>query len=152
MALAGCLESGDVVSLDGQLGAGKTTMVRGIARGLGVPGRVSSPTFVIARRHEGAGANLVHCDAYRIGGEDEFADLDLVADDAVVVLEWGGDYPALISDNWLEISIQRSTGRGGETRHLGVRGYGDRWNRAAVSRVIAAIEQAMEGDGDDFGD
>ena len=74
-ALAGHLVAGDVVSLDGQLGAGKTTMVRGLARGLGVAGQVSSPTFVIARRHGGSKSDLVHCDAYRIGGEDEFADL-----------------------------------------------------------------------------
>lgn len=151
-ALAGHLVAGDVVSLDGQLGAGKTTMVRGLARGLGVAGQVSSPTFVIARRHGGSKSDLVHCDAYRIGGEDEFADLGLDVEDAVVVLEWGGGYAALLSEDWLSISIQRSTGRSGETRYLEVHGYGERWDGAAVSRVTATIGRAMEGAGDDLGD
>ena len=152
MALADLLAVGDVVSLDGPLGAGKTTMVRGIARGLGVTDRVSSPTFVIARRHRGSKSDLVHCDAYRIGGEDEFVDLDLVAEDAVVVLEWGGGYPALLSENWLEISIQRSIGRGGEVRYLEARGHGDRWHDASISRLTVAIERALEGAVDDPGD
>jgi tRNA threonylcarbamoyladenosine biosynthesis protein TsaE len=152
MALAGHLEPGDVVSLDGPLGAGKTTLVRGLARGLGVTDRVSSPTFVIARRHRGSKSDLIHCDAYRIDDEGEFADLGLETEDAVVVLEWGGGYAALVSDDWLGVSIRRSIGSGDETRHLAVRGHGERWNAAEVSRLTATIDRAMEGTTSDPGD
>ena len=71
----GCaLEAGDVVILDGPLGAGKTTFTQGLARGLNVKGRVTSPTFVIAREHRSLvdGPALIHVDAYRLLGEDPF--------------------------------------------------------------------------------
>src|SRR5690606_22775039 len=75
--LAGLLSAGDVVVLDGPLGAGKTALTGGIAAGLGVRGRVTSPTFVIARRHAPAtpgGPGLVHVDAYRLLGQDPDGD------------------------------------------------------------------------------
>lgn len=100
VALAAELGAGDLVVLSGPLGAGKTVLVRGIGRGLGVAGPITSPTFVIAREHRplpgGAGIPLVHVDAYRLGpnGLDaavELDDLDLDTDltEAVVVVEWG---------------------------------------------------------------
>src|SRR5260370_27060501 len=87
------LQAGDLIVLDGPLGAGKTALTRGIAAGLGVEGRVSSPTFIIARQHRagpqpGAIA-MVHVDAYRLGGDlDELdaLDLDTDLDHAVVVV------------------------------------------------------------------
>lgn len=98
--LAAGLGAGDLVVLSGPLGAGKTVFVRGLARGLGVAGPVTSPTFVIAREHRplpgGAGVPLVHVDAYRLGiaGADVAAelddlDLDTDLDAAVVAVEWG---------------------------------------------------------------
>ena len=89
------LEAGDLVVLSGPLGAGKTVLTRGIARGLGVAGPVTSPTFVIAREHApaagGRGVPLVHVDAYRLGGAAELDDLDIDTDlaAAAVVVEWG---------------------------------------------------------------
>jgi tRNA threonylcarbamoyladenosine biosynthesis protein TsaE len=89
------LAAGDVVLLSGPLGAGKTVLAKGIGRGLGVSGVVTSPTFVIAREHPpapgGRGVALVHVDAYRLGGRAELDDLDLDTDlaSAVVVVEWG---------------------------------------------------------------
>ena len=93
--LAAGLSAGDLVVLAGPLGAGKTALVRGLARGLHVAGPVTSPTFVIAREHRpapgGRGVALVHVDAYRLGGAAELDDLDLDTDlaAAAVVVEWG---------------------------------------------------------------
>jgi tRNA threonylcarbamoyladenosine biosynthesis protein TsaE len=95
------------------LGAGKTALVRGLAVGLGVTGRVSSPTFVIARVHdpapEGRGVSLVHVDAYRLGGEMDLDDLDLDTDlvDAVVAVEWGEGLAERLSDDHLLIRLER---------------------------------------------
>jgi tRNA threonylcarbamoyladenosine biosynthesis protein TsaE len=92
--LAEGLGAGDLVVLAGPLGAGKTVLVRGLARGLGVTGAITSPTFVIAREHRpgrDGGVPLVHVDAYRLGGAAELDDLDLDTDlaEAVVAVEWG---------------------------------------------------------------
>jgi tRNA threonylcarbamoyladenosine biosynthesis protein TsaE len=110
--LGGLLRPGDLVLLSGPLGAGKTALTRGIAEGLGVQGRVSSPTFVIAREHKAApgGVPLVHVDAYRLGGRlDELDDLDLDTElvDAAVVVEWGEEGAERLSDDHLLIRLSR---------------------------------------------
>jgi tRNA threonylcarbamoyladenosine biosynthesis protein TsaE len=111
--IGGLLRAGDLVLLSGPLGVGKTVLVKGIAEGLGVIGRISSPTFVIARVHRpapgGRGVPLVHVDAYRLGGNlDELDDLDLDTDlvDAAVVIEWGESADRL-SDDHLTVHMQR---------------------------------------------
>jgi tRNA threonylcarbamoyladenosine biosynthesis protein TsaE len=105
---------GDLLLLAGPLGAGKTALVRGLADGLGVTGRVSSPTFVIAREHPpargGRGVPLVHVDAYRLGGHlDELDDLDLDTDlvNAVVAVEWGEGFAERLSEDHLLITLER---------------------------------------------
>ena len=112
--LGGLVRGGDLVLLSGPLGAGKTALVRGLADGLGVTGRVSSPTFVIARVHDpapdGRGVPLVHVDAYRLGGHlDELDDLDLDTDlvDAVVAVEWGEGAAERLSEDHLLIRLER---------------------------------------------
>jgi tRNA threonylcarbamoyladenosine biosynthesis protein TsaE len=112
--LGALVRGGDLVLLSGPLGAGKTALVRGLAAGLGVTGRVSSPTFVIARVHDpapgGRGVPLVHVDAYRLGGHlDELDDLDLDTDlvDAVVAVEWGEGVAERLSDDHLLITLER---------------------------------------------
>jgi tRNA threonylcarbamoyladenosine biosynthesis protein TsaE len=96
--LASLLRAGDVVLLAGDLGAGKTVFASGIAEGLGVVEPVVSPSFILARRHEGL-MGLVHADLYRLGSSAEVDDLDLVeaAADGVLVVEWGeaaaGSFP-----------------------------------------------------------
>ncbi len=93
--------------LTGPLGAGKTALTQGIGAGLGVSGRVVSPTFVIARVHRGGRVPLVHVDAYRLASLDEVDDLDLDVDvaDSVTVVEWGAGLVEQLSDARLEIAL-----------------------------------------------
>ena len=103
--------AGDLVILTGPLGAGKTTLSRGIGAGLGVRGPVTSPTFVLARTHPSlvGGAPLVHVDAYRLSDAAELDDLDLDFEGSVVIAEWGA---GLVEErgSWIEIVIERPTG------------------------------------------
>ena len=109
------LVAGDLVVLTGELGAGKTTFTQGLGTGLDVRGGVTSPTFVIARVHPSLvdGPDLVHVDAYRLGGLDELDDLDLDAslDTAVTVVEWGSGIAEGLADSHLEVVIERAVGQ-----------------------------------------
>ena len=118
--LAGALHAGDVVVLTGDLGAGKTTLVQGIASGLGASGPVLSPTFVIARVYRDGRIPLVHVDAYRLGSRVEVDDLDLDADvaESVTVVEWGEGLVEGLSERRLVIQINRSTDASDETRQV----------------------------------
>ena len=106
------LRAGDLVVLTGELGAGKTTFTQGLGEGLGVRGGVTSPTFVIARVHPslGGGPDLVHVDAYRLGGIDELDDLDLDTslDTAVTVVEWGAGLAETLAEQRLDVTITRA--------------------------------------------
>jgi len=108
-ALADLLEPGDLVVLAGPLGAGKTVLVQGIGAGLGVPGRITSPTFVLARVHRGGRLPLVHVDAYRLRSVDEVDDLDLDADlaSSVTVVEWGSGLVEQLTDAHLLVRLTR---------------------------------------------
>jgi tRNA threonylcarbamoyl adenosine modification protein YjeE len=136
------LRAGDLVVLTGALGAGKTTLTRGIGAGLGVRGPVQSPTFVLARTHPNLadGAPLVHVDAYRLGDAALVDDLDLDFDNSVVVVEWGAGLVDDVGDSRLEIVIERPMGASAdaaalsdddldadEPRTITVLGYGPRW-------------------------
>lgn len=131
--LAEVLRPGDLVMLTGELGAGKTTLTRGLGEGLGVRGAVTSPTFVIARVHPPltGGPALVHVDAYRLGGgldEMEDLDLDVSLPDSVVVVEWGDGKVEELSDDRLHVVIHRAVGEtDDELRQVTVRGVGARW-------------------------
>jgi tRNA threonylcarbamoyladenosine biosynthesis protein TsaE len=113
------LAAGDVVVLDGALGAGKTALTKGIAVGMDVDGPITSPSYVLARVHEarrpGAPA-LVHVDVYRLLehhgadllGELDSLDLDTDLDDSVVVVEWGEGLAERLSEHHLDIRLQRA--------------------------------------------
>ncbi|MEU5622761.1 tRNA (adenosine(37)-N6)-threonylcarbamoyltransferase complex ATPase subunit type 1 TsaE [Streptomyces tendae] len=136
--LAGLLRAGDLVMLSGELGAGKTTLTRGLGEGLDVRGAVTSPTFVIARVHPplGDGPPLVHVDAYRLsGGLDEMEDLDLDVSlpDSVIVVEWGEGKVEELTEDRLRVRIDRAVGdTTDEVRHVTVTGLGERWTTADV--------------------
>ncbi len=92
------LKPGDVVCLEGDLGAGKTTFTQGLARAMKLPGRVTSPTFCIVQEH----GKLVHMDLYRLSGEADVLDLgweDYLAQGAIMVVEWPERAGTLIPGN-----------------------------------------------------
>ena len=124
------LRAGDLVVLVGPLGAGKTTLTRGIGEGLRAIGNVSSPTFVIARTHkrEASDVSMVHVDAYRLGGAEELDDLDIDFENSIVLVEWGKGLLEGISDTWLEIEIERDHTGETEFRELRILGFGERWS------------------------
>ena len=108
------LDAGDLLLLNGELGAGKTTLTRGLGAALGARGAVTSPTFVLAREHPTAsGVPLVHVDAYRLATGRELDDLDLDYGHAIVVVEWGSGKLDGVSESWVSIDIERPRGAGG---------------------------------------
>ena len=137
--VAAALRAGDLLVLSGPLGAGKTTFTQGLGEALGVRGRVTSPTFVLARVHRGP-LPLVHVDAYRLrdaaasGGRLDLDDLDLDAalEDAVTVVEWGEGLVEGLSPSRLEVRLDRSGGAVGQLadddgRTAEVHPFGPRW-------------------------
>jgi tRNA threonylcarbamoyladenosine biosynthesis protein TsaE len=121
------LRAGDLILLNGPLGAGKTVLVQGIGSALGFS-EVTSPTFVISRIHKGA-LSLIHVDAYRLLESGNAAlylddlDLDTPRESAVTVIEWGGEESARLSDDRLEIEIDRTD----DQREVTIRAVGPRW-------------------------
>src|SRR3954469_8504136 len=139
--LAELLRPGDLVLLTGELGAGKTTLTRGLGEGLGVRGAVTSPTFVIARVPPSLsdGPPLVHVDAYRLGGgleEMEDLDLDVSLPESVIVVEWGEGKVEELAEDRLHVLIGRAVGDEAaavdedDVRRVTVRGVGARWSDA----------------------
>lgn len=126
--LADDLVAGDLVVLTGDLGAGKTTLVQGIATGLGAAGPVLSPTFVIARIYRGGRVPVVHVDAYRLGSRVEVDDLDLDADvaESVTVVEWGDGLVEGLTPDRVVVTIRRSVDDSDETRHVDITTVGGR--------------------------
>jgi tRNA threonylcarbamoyladenosine biosynthesis protein TsaE len=173
--LAALLGPGDLVVLAGPLGAGKTTLIQGIGKGLGVRGPITSPTFVIARVHPSlrGGPDLVHADAYRLGSRLEVDDLDLDADldHSVTVVEWGEGLVEDLTPGYLLVSIDRPGGGAGadgpgdadagvggtddcggdgspaEPRVVRVAGFGHRWLAAAGPLRAALSDPAVSDPG-----
>lgn len=133
------LVAGDLLILTGDLGAGKTTFTKGVAAGLGVEGRVSSPTFIIARVHPGA-TPLVHVDAYRLTSLAEVDDLDLDSQlsESVTVVEWGEGLVEALADDRLEISIVRPRGEDDRGRYAEFHPVGQRWQGVKFDQLGTA--------------
>jgi tRNA threonylcarbamoyladenosine biosynthesis protein TsaE len=130
-ALAPSLVPGDVVSLSGDLGAGKTVFVRSIANALGVGGRVTSPTFTIVHHYSGR-YPIVHIDVYRLTSFQEVMDLgfeELLDPEAVMLVEWGEAVAPLLPRHYLEIDIRRTTEDAINERAFTFRPRGVGWER-----------------------
>ncbi len=107
------LRAGMAVALVGELGAGKSAFSRGIAEGLGVVGRVRSPTYVLAARYDSGRLPLVHADLYRLADASELAGLDLLAaqeQGAIVVVEWAERFPEVLPLDHLLVAIELGEG------------------------------------------
>ena len=113
--LAAELGPGDVVCLEGDLGAGKTTFVQGLAAAMGVGGRVISPTFCLVSEHRGGERLLVHMDLYRLRGEDDVLSIgweDYLAAGAIIAVEWPDRAGSLIPANARRVTIAVPDGSG----------------------------------------
>ena len=123
--LSAHLCAGDLLLVNGPLGAGKTVLAQGVGEGLGVTG-VTSPTFVISRVHKAA-IPFIHVDAYRLVDSENpnlyLDDLDLDIANSITLIEWGGAESARLSENRLEITIDRSN----EERTVEIKAVGPRW-------------------------
>jgi tRNA threonylcarbamoyladenosine biosynthesis protein TsaE len=129
-SLAVHLKAGDLILVKGPLGAGKTVLAQGIGNGLGITD-ITSPTFVISRTHKGV-LPMIHLDAYRLIDTENpslyLDDLDLDIENSVTVIEWGGAESARLSEDRLEISIDRTN----EIRQVEIKAIGGRWNGFAL--------------------
>jgi len=142
LALAGTvgelLRAGDVVSLVGDLGAGKTVFARGVARALGVTEPVVSPSFTIVREYDGR-MPLVHVDVYRIDTVQELYDLgfeELVRDDAVTLVEWGDMIDGLLPVDRLDVRL--APGDTDDERVVEIEGHGRSWRARAAELAVGS--------------
>jgi len=141
MALGSLLCAGDVIALSGDLGAGKTQLVKGVARGLGVDEPVTSPTFNLMLVHPGA-LPLYHFDLYRLERSDELEEIDFYAvleGDGVSVIEWGDRFPEALPHDHLLVSIRCS---GPEERTFELSEGGPR-SEALASAWLRALEMGQ---------
>jgi tRNA threonylcarbamoyladenosine biosynthesis protein TsaE len=135
-AVGDLLRPGDVVSLVGDLGAGKTVFARGVARALGVTELVVSPSFTIVREYEGR-VPLVHVDVYRIDAVQELHDLgfeEVVRDDAVTLVEWGDKVDGLLPGDRLDVRLK--PGAADDERVVEIEGHGHSWRARASELAV----------------
>ena len=106
--LGACLRDGDVVLLEGEMGAGKSVLSRGVARGMGIEGPIPSPTFTILNVHEGARGRLYHFDLYRLEGADALYELgldEMIGAQGVTLVEWPSQAPEAMPQRCLKVGI-----------------------------------------------
>ncbi len=131
--LSNLLEPGDIVLLTGDLGAGKTTLVQGVARGLEIHEQVTSPTFVIVREYRGI-LPLYHVDAYRLESASELSDLGYEQFwhlDGPVLIEWGEKVAGYFEPDFLQVNLR--LGELDDSRRVELCAVGERWRRKLAS-------------------
>ena len=114
-ALAAGLKPGAVLAFTGDLGAGKTAFVRGLARGLGIAERVTSPTFTIVNEYEGGRLPLFHFDLYRLGSSDELFDIgweDYLSRGGVCAVEWSENVADALEEDAIRVDLRRGESDG----------------------------------------
>jgi tRNA threonylcarbamoyladenosine biosynthesis protein TsaE len=138
--VASMLRPGDAIALTGELGAGKTTFVHGVARALGYEGSVASPTFTLVREYRTPELTILHADVYRLDRMQEVVDLSLqemLDDDGVLLVEWGDAVEALLPEDHLVVEL--TVPGDGDERAVSIRPVGARW-----AGRMERLEQAVE--------
>lgn len=123
--VSGLLKSGGVVTLDGDLGAGKTVFSKGIAKGLGITDPVTSPTFIIMQEYEGGRLPLYHFDVYRIEDPEELYAIgadEYINGNGVCLIEWAVQVEELIPEDAVRVTIVREPEKGGDYRKITIEG------------------------------
>ena len=146
VALAGLLEPDDVIVLTGDLGAGKTTLTQGVARGLGIEAPVVSPTFNILVVHHGR-LTLNHLDLYRLTREATLEDIDFYAtleSGGVSLVEWGDRFPGALPQDRLQVALHVEAA---DRRSIQVEGHGERSSALAAGWMAATAAAAESGSG-----
>ncbi len=142
-AFAPLLRAGDVIALTGELGAGKTTLVQGIAGALGYDGAVTSPTFTLVREYRTPTLTLVHADVYRLDRVQDALDLGLdeTAEDGVLLIEWGDAVDALLPGDRMVVEL--SVPGEDDVRRIALRSEGTAW-QTRWERLEQAVDSWRE--------
>lgn len=144
-ALGACLRAGDVVLLEGEMGAGKSVLTRAAARGMGVEGPVPSPTFTILNVHEGSAMKLYHFDLYRLEGEDALYEMGLdeyiPAADGASLIEWPQMAAEAMPADHLAVDIRYA--QDGEAREITFTPSGS-FDAARLEEIVKRMEDAHE--------
>lgn len=144
-SVAALARPGDVVVLAGDLGAGKTAFVQGFGRGMGVPDRITSPTFTLVHVYEGR-LPVHHLDVYRLGQLSEALDLglpEMLDEGGVVLIEWGDAILPVLPQDYLEVRL--TFGDGDDDRQLDFRPVGPAW--APRADALAGVVSPWTADG-----
>lgn len=125
------LNSGDIVCLNGDLGAGKTHFTKGVAKGIGIDDQITSPTFTIVNEYEGGRLKLYHFDVYRVNDPDEIANIgfdEYIFGKGASIIEWSDYIEALIPEEHISVIIKKIPEKGDNYRSISITGFGNRYD------------------------
>lgn len=125
------LNSGDIVCLNGDLGAGKTHFTKGVAKGIGIDDQITSPTFTIVNEYEGGRLKLYHFDVYRVNDPDEIANIgfdEYIFGKGASIIEWSDYIEALIPEEHISVIIKKIPEKGDNYRSISITRFGNRYD------------------------